>query len=188
MSYRSIIRYGNMPVPYTVLWSGEAGQMTIAECPYAKQPAMSDASNRGVGKPIFGKPHMDRQREAIINDLCDLCGRSLRTRTKVSLSHARETLTGAEGMAVLQVEPMVHRECALVCVEECPSLKRDIKNGTLFVRQVAQHRHQLAILTAEAVEEFTGLKAQKGIIGHAKIELLRWVDRDLDWLYRRAAA
>lgn len=187
MADRSIIRYGNMPVPYTVLWSGEAGGMTIAHCPFANHLAMTDEPNRGAGKPLFGKPHMTRQREAIINDLCDLCGRSLKTRTKVSLSHARTIVTGAEGLAVLQVEPMIHRECAFVCVEECPSLKRDIQAGTLFVRQVAQHRTQLAILTEAAVEEFIGVRA-KGIVGHAKVELLRWVDRDLDWLHQRATA
>jgi hypothetical protein len=124
---------------------------------------------------------MGRQRELIVNDLCDLCARPLKGRTKVSLSHAREVASGGAGVAVMQVEPMVHKDCAVVCVEHCPSLKRDIQNNTLFVRQVLKHRHQLALLTAAAVEEFTG-ERRDGCAGHAKVELIRWKNRDLNWL------
>jgi hypothetical protein len=84
-------------------------------------------------------------------------------------------------MCVMQVEPMVHKDCAVTCIEHCPSLKRDIRNGTLFVRQVLKHRHQIALLTSAAVEEFTGQR-REGVSGHAKVELVRWIDRDLSWV------
>jgi hypothetical protein len=178
---RQVIQFGSVPVPYTVLWTGEQGRMHVGQCQHVGRLACCDADDRGAGKPIFGKPHMGRQRETIINDLCDLCAKPLKSRTKVSLSHARTIVSGEDGPTVMQVEPMVHKDCALACVRHCPSLKRDIAAGTLFVRQVLSHRHQFAILTEAAVEEFCGVR-RSGVIGHAKVELRRWIDRDLAWL------
>lgn len=135
---------------------------------------MRQAQNRGVGKPLFGKPHSDRQREVIALGLCDLCGKSLANRTKVSLSHARPVPHGARGWAILQVEPLLHRECATESVKHCPSLRRDIRAGTLMVRRVTRYRVQFAIMTEEYTETITGQRARG--IGHAKVELLRWID------------
>lgn len=176
-----LLTWGSVPVPYAALWSGEAGQMRVAICPHAGVVALCDHEARGTGKPIFGTPHMTRQRELIVNQLCDLCARPLAGRTKVSLSHASFRVSGAEGGCIMQVEPLVHKDCALICVEHCPSLKRDIKAGTLFVRQVHKHRPQLALLTEAAVAEFAG-ERRSGVVGHAKVELQRWTDRDLNWL------
>jgi hypothetical protein len=35
---------------------------------------------------------------------------------------------------VLQVEPLLHRECAAISMRHCPSLRRDFSNGTLEIR------------------------------------------------------
>ncbi|MDD2704130.1 MAG: hypothetical protein PHU07_02160 [Acidocella sp.] len=178
---RRALYWGNVPVPYATLWSAEEG-MHVAACQYANGlTALCQASRRGQGKPVFGKPHMVRQREVISLSLCDLCARPLRNTTRVSLSHARVQPHGAEGPAVLQVEPMLHRQCAAISMQHCPSLRRDIAAGTLHIRQVLRSRAQLAIMTPEAVEEFTGTP-RSGVIGHAKIELLEWRDRELEWL------
>lgn len=183
---RSIIQWGSVPVPYAALWSGEQGKMHVGTCRHTGHTACLDVEDRGSGKPVFGKPHMNRQREVIQNDLCDLCARPLKGRTKVSLSHSRPIASGASGLTVMQVEPMVHKDCAAVCIHHCPSLKRDVERGSLMVRQVLRHRVQFAVLTRAAVEEFTGAPAS-GVIGHAKVELLRWIDRELAWLEGGAA-
>jgi len=173
-------RYGNMPVPITVLWSAEE-PLHLAPCAHAGgKTAVCNGVAPGEGKPIFGKPHMQRHRQAIVDGLCDLCGKTLNQRTKVSLSHAREQ-PGADGLCVMQVEPLLHKACAAVSVRHCPSLKRDIKLGTLRVRQVNRYRVQLAQLTSAATFEFTG-QCQPGAIGHAKVELLAWKDRTAEWL------
>jgi len=172
--------YGSAPVPYTVLWSAE-DTMTLGPCRFSNgMIAACNAVAPGEGKPLFGKPHMQRQREAVVAGLCDTCGKPLARRTKVSLSHA-SVRNGGAGLCVMQVEPLLHKECAVISLRYCPSLKRDIKNGTLFVRQVNKYRPQLALLTAAACLEFTGT-AHSGAVGHAKIELLSWKDRNAEWL------
>ena len=180
---REILKYGGVPVPYAVLWSEEeAPGMHVAKCAHARAYACCQVkSARGAGKPRFGSPHMDRQREVIINEWCDVCAKPLKGRTKVSLSHAGHRMSGT-GLYVMQVEPMVHKDCAIICLQHCPSLKRDIANGTLFVRQVLKHRTQLAILSHAAVLEFTNEAHAGPVLGHAKVELLHWKDRDMTWL------
>ncbi|WP_180641209.1 hypothetical protein [Agrobacterium vitis] len=126
--------------------------MHIGTCPITKRFACMDADARGEGKPIFGKPHMNRQREVIYHDLCDLCAKPMKMHTRVSLSHAKL-----------------------------------IAAGTINIRHVLKHAVQFAALTAVACEEFTG-EARSGVIGHAKVELLRWRDRDLSWLQGGGAA
>lgn len=185
----NVTRFGATAVPFTVSWTGEEKQF-VGMCPYAGRPALRMVHSPGIGKPQFGKPHSDRQRQAIAEGLCDLCGKSLKTRTKVSLSHARERMNAAGGgTGILQVEPLLHRECALESMKFCPSLKRDIASGSLMIRQVNRYRVQFAIMGPEYISHYVpdyvpSPKAQ--IVGHAKVELLSWFDRDLDWLERRS--
>lgn len=178
-SLPGVHRFGAAAVPWTVSWSSEE-TFTVARCPHAKAMAICQPSSPGVGKPQFSKPHSVRQRECIARALCDLCGRTLKDRTKVSLSHARPQPHGAEGLAILQVEPLLHKECAAESMRHCPSLRRDIARQTLMVRQVLQHRAQFAVMSPEYVESVTGRRLKA--IGHAKVELRRWIDRDAAWL------
>jgi hypothetical protein len=176
-----MLRFGITPVPFVSMWTSET-PITIEPCRYAGgRPALCQPQSPGVGRPVFVKPHMVRQRQAIVDGLCDTCGRSLAGRTKVSLSHARVNFKGANGPCVMQVEPLLHKACAALSLRHCPSLRRDIREGRITVRQVGRHRVQMALLTAAATMEACGVPAP-GAIGHAKIELLGWTDRNLDWI------
>lgn len=184
MPDRQQIMWGNVPVPYAASWTDEE-EFFVSDCPYFHRPALCQKAARGQGKPRFGKPHMDRQRELIALGLCDLCCKPLKLSTKVSLSHAKPYPHGADGWAVLQVEPMLHRKCAAICADLCPALKRDVEQGSLNVRQVYKHRVQCALMKPEYTEHYVG---GEGVIalGHAKVELIDWRQQDLDWL-RKAA-
>lgn len=186
----TIARFGNTAVPYTVSWSGE-DRPFVGLCPFAKMQAICMPSDPGCGKPQFGKPHSVRQRQTIALGWCDLCGKSIKNRTKVSLSHARERLNAAKGgTGILQVEPLLHRECALESMKYCPSLKRDIASGSLMIRQVGGFRVQFAIMDPVYINHYVPeyrAKPNDRIVGHAKVELLKWADRDLAWLECSAA-
>lgn len=187
VSARRRLSYGEAPVPYTVSWSGEERHF-VGVCPHAGRPALCQAVAPGEGRPAFGKPHSGRQREVVALGLCDLCGGTLKSRTKVSLSHARwrdNALVDRLATGILQVEPLLHRECAATSMRYCPSLRRDTAAGTLMVRQVTRWRCQFAVMAPEFIGHYVpGYVAGAGerIIGHAKVELLDWLDRDAAWL------
>lgn len=171
--------HGRVPVPFTAAWTSEE-RLFLAQCPYAQRLAICQDVSPGLGKPCFGKPHMQRQREAISRGLCDLCGRPLKNRTKVSLSHARPRANGASALDILQVEPLLHRECARQSLYHCPSLRRDVQQGTLAVRQVTASRCQFAIYSEQGV--FEALGERRVAVSHAKVQLLAWIDRGPSWL------
>lgn len=178
-----ILTFGNTSVPYTASWSEEE-TFHLARCPHADgRIAICQTVAPGRGKPLFGKPHAQRQREVIARGLCDLCARPLKVATKVSLSHARVQPHGAEGPAVLQVEPLLHKACAVASMQFCPALRRDVREGTLRVRQVSRYRVQFAVMDEIYVESITGHRRKA--IGHAKVELLQWMDQDAGWLGAR---
>ena len=183
-----VLQFGATSVPWTVGWTGEES-FFVAPCRFAGgRLAICQAEAPGVGKPTFGKPHCQRQRQAIAEGLCDLCGKSLKVATKVSLSHARPVGHGAKGLAILQVEPLLHKECAAISMQFCPSLKRDIAAGTLMVRQVTRYQVQFAVMGPQFVSHHVpGYEAKPTdrIIGAAKVELLGWLDRDAQWLEAR---
>lgn len=178
------LMFGNTPVPFTVSWS-EEDEFFVARCPCFHRQALGQKVAQGNGQPRFGKPHSQRQRQAIALGLRDLCGKTLKGRTRVSLSHARPVMHGAEGLAILQVEPLLHRECAALSMQYCPSLRRDISGGTLMIRQVTRSRAQCAVMSPEFISTYVPdyqPKPTDRILGHAKVELLDWIDRDEDWL------
>lgn len=176
---REIIYYGGVPVPWTVSWTAEA-KVFLGRCPHARGRAICQEERRGEGKPQFGAPHSNRQRQAIACGLCDLCGKPLKLRTKVSLSQARSIWHAAKPGDILQVEPLLHRECARECMNHCPALKRQLREGTLRIRQVTKWNVQFAIYSEQGVFEACGERVKA--VSHAKVHLLRWFDRDLDWL------
>jgi hypothetical protein len=180
MPDRRQLNFGSVPVPYSVSWSAEEKPMFLAVCPYAGRVAISQRSARGDGKPMFGAPHMNRQREVIALALCDLCGRPLKNRTKVSLSQARPQLHAARSGDILQVEPLLHRECAAICMRHCPSLRRQQRDGVLNIRQVFRHACQFALYSEQGTFEATGQRRKS--ISHAKVQLIKFEDRDEAWL------
>lgn len=182
MADKTILHYGGVPVPYTVSWTAEhePGSTFLGPCPYARRPAIRQMQARGEGKPRFGSPHMDRQREVISRGLCDLCGKPLKNRTKVSLSRARPQGHAARPGDILQVEPLLHKECAAISMEHCPSLKAQSRDGSLRIRQVLRHACQFAVFSEEGTFQETGVRQKS--IAHAKVHLIGWRQRDADWL------
>lgn len=176
-----MITYGGLPVPWTVSWTGEATR-ELGQCPHAppSHRAVIQTSAQGLGKPRFSDPHFNRQRAAMSRGLCDLCGKPLKSRTRVSLSQARPTAHAATYGDILQVEPLLHKACAALCLKHCPSLKRQISDGVLNIRQVFQSAVQSALYSADGIQEITGI--HETAFYYNKVQLIKWRDRDEDWL------
>lgn len=177
------MKYGDITVPYTASWTGE-DRFEIRPCPYAEgRDALWQPHAPGMGKPMFATPHSVRQRQAMARQLCDICGRPLKNRTRVSMSQESPREVPGVGRVPLAVEPMVHRECGAEALRLCPSLKRQYANGRLRIRQVTACRLVAQGLTGEATMEFAGVY-KPGAIGYLKLLITGWIDRDADWLER----
>jgi hypothetical protein len=174
------MKYGAIEVPWTTAWSGEE-RFELRPCRWAEgKISMWQPHRPGEGKPTFAKPHMVRQRRAVAQRLCDLCGEPL-GEDMVSLSFESHRLVEGRVM-LLVVEPLSHRRCAAISMTQCPHLKRCVAAGTLWIREVfARPRIIAQLLTGEATEEFAGAY-RPGTVGHLKMHIEAWNDRDIPWL------
>lgn len=172
-----IYRYGDLPVPWTVAWSAE-DEFYVAECPWFKVPVICQKSAQGQGVPKFGQPHAMRQRQVIHQGLCDLCAKSLKDRTKVSLSC---TFPLPIFEFPVQGEPLLHRECASESFKHCPSLKRQAERGSLNISQVL--RYQARLTPAGQDDRLKVPDCQLRYLGGlAVVEVVQSRERDFSWL------
>jgi len=146
--------------------------------------AMQLIETKGTGKPDFGKTHMVRQRRNISLCLCDVCGKPLKAKTKISMSMTRAVLMDTENgvdMVPLVVEPLCCRDCAIISIKQCPHLKKTAADGSLKIRQVFSYTVVMSMLTGEATEEFAGVY-EPFTVGHLKMRLDKFTERDMGWL------
>lgn len=112
-----------MPVPNTASWSGELDDCWLGPEPlYGKQLALFMPERQGQGTPYFKRPHPVRQRKAMVQCLCDICGLPLRNKRKILAGNIR-FLHDQPGVAGTQ-EPLVHTECYAIAAKHCPYVKR----------------------------------------------------------------
>lgn len=164
-------------VPWTASWSSEE-RLFVAKCPYAmNKPAICQPESPGFGRPLFATPHSIRQRKAIVECLCDLCGQPI-AGDRISLSFDRKVDVG-----FVQAEPLLHGDCAAISIKYCPHLKRHAAAGSICIRQVHQYQVAIARLTSDAVYQTTGkLWPDGAVYGHAKILICDATIRDMEWL------
>lgn len=167
-----IHRYGNIPVPATVMWSSEE-DCYVAECPWFKVPAICQHEAPGEGVALFGRPHVVRQRKAMALCLCDLCAEPLKGK-KFSLS----SFGGdpPQGYQLSQVEPLLHRECVVKSLESCPDLRRQMARQTMRVRQVFKCRSRPVAASHEECARFIPHHNGVPVIGLAVMDIQTWRD------------
>lgn len=174
-----MIRYGDITVPMPVMWSGE-DEYFVADCPWFKRPAICQREAQGEGVPKFGQPHAVRQRKLMALCLCDVCGRSLRSATKISLSNFGGDYS--EDHVLSEVEPLLHAGCARMSIEQCPSLRRQLQGKRLRVRQVFQCRPRAVVASPDERARFVPDYDGSPIIGLAVMDLLSWRDVTQHWI------
>lgn len=123
-------------VPWVTSWSGEA-QTGVSRCPSVDgQLAVAQESKAGVGKPLYARHHLFRQRKAVREMLCPMCGEPTAAGDRWSQT-AKPTTAGqlrargfgpalpadmADSQALLDcgtIAPL-HRTCAETALARCP--------------------------------------------------------------------
>lgn len=108
-------------VPWNASWTGE-DRYEVRNCRWAGgKPAMWMPHAPGVGRPIFAKPHMVRQRRSIAERRCTVCGE--KTTVSDQMWFPRGSWT-PEGLW-MSTEAPAHRNCAAIAMQLCPRLRAD---------------------------------------------------------------
>lgn len=171
-------------VPWTTPWTGEDGAPWVEREHYTGGAhALCQKDTPGEGKPIFGAAHYQRQRKAIIQGRCDVCGRAIRPGQARVLLHPGNQLKGTAEVG--HVMAPSHRECARLAAQVCPWIVGEIKAGKLVVTVVRAARYAIAILDPEVVEAETGQRHPQSVVGHAKLIVDSSLRRDAAWLIKK---
>lgn len=173
-----IYRYGDIPVPWTVMWSSE-GDCFVDDCQWFHAPAICQRQAQGEGVPRFGRPHPMRQRKVMACGLCDICAKSLANHAAISLSYFGGDYP--ESCILTQVEPLLHADCARLSIANCPSLRRQLREGRMRVRRALKYKARPTLAEPEDCERFVPGYGGCPLIGLAVMDLLRWRDVTASW-------
>lgn len=105
-------------VPWNAGWTGEEGY-EVRPCRWAGgKMALWSPHRPGVGRPLFARPHMVRQRRSIAEMRCTVCGE----KTPPGDRWWFKLGTMTDGY-LMTTEAPVHRACADYALTVCPHLR-----------------------------------------------------------------
>ncbi|WP_019608845.1 hypothetical protein [Nocardiopsis sp. CNS-639] len=104
-------RVHGTPVPWTAQWSSGTEHVVERE----NGPVLVCTCRIGKGRPRFGNPCANRQRQAVAERRCSVCG------TPIS-AKATCAWTVADTATRYYVEPPAHLHCLLFALQACPKL------------------------------------------------------------------
>lgn len=150
------LRWGNVPVPYTAIWSGELERRQPHvrwETWNGKRMGMlCDGVDDPTGKPVFKILHGERTRRVVREELCQMCVRPM-----------PRDLVGFNSGECLGIRPLLRDGlpmcpgCALAAFEACPGLRRQADGRTLRVYAVRRGAWEYApVINGYALPEDGG--------------------------------
>lgn len=149
-------------VPWNAGWSSEESY-EIRPCRWVGgKLALWSPHTPGIGKPVFARPHMVRQRQSIAKMLCTVCG-------KPTLPSDRWwfRLGNVQEGYFMTTEAPVHRTCADHSLSVCPHLRGRSEDLELFP---GGHVVLASKVGGPATERDFGITMPAGgVIGHLKI-------------------
>ncbi len=104
-------RVHGTPVPWTAQWSSGTEHVVERE----SGPVLVCTCQIGKGRPRFGNPCANRQRQAVAERRCSVCG------TPIG-AEASCAWTVADTATRYYVEPPAHLHCLLFALQACPKL------------------------------------------------------------------
>jgi len=149
-------------VPWNATWSGE-DRCEIRPCKYAGgRLAVWSPFKPGLGKPLFAKPHMVRQRAAIAESRCTVCG-------GITSKSDRWWFPFGDwhGDWWVSTESAVHKSCAAIATAACPAIKRQSLKPIPFP---GGETKLFAMVGGDQTDLDFGIKTRgRHIVGHLKL-------------------
>ena len=162
-----------MRAPWNACWTAE-DRYEIRNCRWAGgKPAVWSPHYPGVGKPIFAKPHMVRQRRSIAEMRCTVCGERTGAgcfdRWWFGLGD-----TTVPRFAFTTTEAPVHHDCARSALRQCPHLRA---LGVVAAPMPPADVTLSAIVGGWATDRDFGLNLHgRKVVGHLKLAWRRMPD------------
>jgi hypothetical protein len=113
-------------LPWSVAWSGEQGFRVQPSRDFAGMLELDQRQAPGEGEPVFAAVHVSRQRRAMVDLLCHVCGGPTTPDDRwvfPTASGGMVTMTDGQVGWGCNVPPM-HRDCAARAHAQCPRLGR----------------------------------------------------------------
>lgn len=149
-------------VPWNAGWSSEESY-EVRPCRWAGgKLALWSPHSPGVGRPVFARPHMVRQRKSIVRMLCTVCGDPTppADRWWFKLAHQQEGY-------LMTTEAPVHRRCAEHALTVCPHLRGRENDLSRFPSGFVVLS---ALIGGPATDRDFGVNiAGRTVVGHLKI-------------------
>lgn len=141
---RHLPTWRGLPVPYINCWGDEVDEHAwrIDTDPNVREPVFFTGGTRGEGDAFLAKQCLQRQRECVIKELCQVCRRRLTHKwlfvwsastAKVELEVAGTTV---EVPAVS--EPFMCTKCVPYVLSICPGVRRRLDE--LLIMRVRHHK------------------------------------------------
>lgn len=112
-------------VPWVVAWSGESRFRLQPSRAFVGYRELVQLDAPGVGAPMFRGMHLGRQRQGLVNDLCQVCGRPTPPRDRyIFPAVAGRFFAQKDGtLRYGSNMPPLHLRCAERAQRLCPAVK-----------------------------------------------------------------
>ncbi len=117
-------RVGALPVPWATQWKSSDTSTSITFTDRGR--TVTCTCQPGKGTPVFGQPCPDRQRRAVIDRLCSICGTPIKPTSQCAF------MVGESYPAGVLVEPPTHPRCLSFALHACPVLASAHDEGSVL--------------------------------------------------------
>lgn len=152
-----------MIVPWTALWTGETEFSWRGICRYSFRQSVFRPMRQGMGTPIYVEFHPQRQRQAVAENRCHVCGEKI--------AGHRISMGIEEDGAV--IDPLTCVRCSRESIRSCPHLQKQATSGELVIRDVQKSSWRPVML-----------EGSYDVVDAFEIMLERWERHDVAWLER----
>lgn len=190
--------HSGMPVPYTTRYHDENNKDLSSVAEHDGAHIMRCECKLGEGRPKIGKPCAHRQRRAMVERRCVVCGRRLSDRALlvflgVATGHIEHR------PSLYAVEPPAHPECAAYSALACPRLAHGDDVHVAFTRHYEVwkelyvpglgHKDLKPVDAPTPYGTVVDLYCAIIDVGHARVVPLRhWMATEAPKTYRNLAA
>lgn len=138
-----------LPVPYVNVWGNEAELPVRVEHDVNVRARAVFTDDSGQVVPDFTRQCMQRQRECVVQGLCQVCARRVpwSRRFLVVSSISVEEIELRGGRAPVVTEPWLCERCTHIATRRCPALIRRTTAEDLHVVPVTSRR-QVRLITS----------------------------------------